>query len=695
MATDMEFHRKNHIAYLLRNLRALPAPYAQNESNCVTLAYFLISSLALLDSLDEVKRDDIIDWVYALQVLPRVPTGGMDPVPGTGGRKSTRGCQQAITDERGAPSPTGVRNDADAAAGSIRSPLPVANESASERAWGTGEGQGGRCGCHDNHGLGRVVSGDATSQEAGTEGDEGGRGDDELSGVMVDIACVGSVGFAEGAGEGGRPGTKLSTNFLSNLPSGCAVDGAAIRGNVRTGAAARGLDKYAGEANQCEENVEGGGMEGIKETGRDREDGDNSIHRDKNSYAETVQEWVGGERPPAEVSAEETPASHSHITGAQPTGDTIPATDGHAGVLGADGRRLTSGLHDMDGINMSGGAAHERDRPVGEWRAWADMADARSLGGFRGSFAMAGALFSPGGAPSTNEGDLPHLANTYAALALLTLMGDDLARVHRPGIARLLGALQHPDGSFSGVSCGGERDLRFVFSAAAVCTLLGSWEGMDQDRAYAFIRRTQSHDGAFGLSPGLESHGGSTYCAVASLALLGRLDEAVAGGPHGIYTPLLATQHTPLVTGGLAASALARWCVMRQTAVGGLQGRINKPADSCYAFWLGASLSLLGAEGLIARDDLRGFLLSCQNEKYGGFSKSPYQAPDLLHTFYSLCGLSLLGNDGLCALDCKLGIPLLGALRLSLFVQNAWLAEVAVDMPGSIVYFIPVEKTNF
>jgi geranylgeranyl transferase type-1 subunit beta len=45
-------------------------------------------------------------------------------------------------------------------------------------------------------------------------------------------------------------------------------------------------------------------------------------------------------------------------------------------------------------------------------------------------------------------------------------------------------------------------------------------------------------------------------------------------------------------------------------------------------------------------------------QKYGGFSKHPGELPDLLHTFYGICGLSLLGQDGLKALDVSLGVPI-------------------------------------
>ena len=40
--------------------------------------------------------------------------------------------------------------------------------------------------------------------------------------------------------------------------------------------------------------------------------------------------------------------------------------------------------------------------------------------------------------------------------------------------------------------------------------------------------------------------------------------------------------------------AIGHWCMQRQ--VGGFQGRVNKDPDTCYSFWVGASLKMLGDE---------------------------------------------------------------------------------------------------
>ena len=64
--------------------------------------------------------------------------------------------------------------------------------------------------------------------------------------------------------------------------------------------------------------------------------------------------------------------------------------------------------------------------------------------------------------------------------------------------------------------------------------------------------------------------GGSTFCAVASLHLMGELDNCFDCKK---------------------LEKLKRWCLVRQK--GGFQGRPNKPVDTCYSFWVGASLKVI------------------------------------------------------------------------------------------------------
>ena len=91
----------------------------------------------------------------------------------------------------------------------------------------------------------------------------------------------------------------------------------------------------------------------------------------------------------------------------------------------------------------------------------------------------------------------------------------------------------------------------------------------------------------------------------------------------------------------------------------GFQGRTNKVADSCYSFWIGATLAMLN---VLQDSDVLGckeFLLQhCQSHgPNGGFCKVPDTYPDLLHSFYSVCWLALVEHPQLKKLDPRLGIP--------------------------------------
>lgn len=211
---------------------------------------------------------------------------------------------------------------------------------------------------------------------------------------------------------------------------------------------------------------------------------------------------------------------------------------------------------------------------------------------------------------------------TYTALCLLVILGDDLSGVDKPAVVAALKGLQRPDGCFDAATCGAESDMRFVYCACAVSTLLNDWSGVDVDAAVAYIHSCQSFEGPFGLRPGQEAHSGSTYCALASLALMGKLDTEL--------------RHR---------DDIVHWLTARQVA--GFQGRPNKLQDSCYSWWVGGALAVLGEARLVSAPHLSAFLVQCQRNKYGGFSKYPRDDfPDILHSYFGLCGLSLLELPG-------------------------------------------------
>lgn len=265
-----------------------------------------------------------------------------------------------------------------------------------------------------------------------------------------------------------------------------------------------------------------------------------------------------------------------------------------------------------------------------------DMED--NKGGFRGSSSN-GAKFSCGN--QANLYDSAHIAMTYTGLLSLVILGDNLDRVNTSAIITSLRKLQLADGSFQAVFHGSENDMRFVYCASCICFILDDWSGMDIDQAITYIRRSQSYDGGIAQGPGLEAHGGSTFCAVASLVLMGKLHEAFSAKE---------------------LDRLAHWCIMRQQT--GFNGRPNKPTDTCYSFWVGATLKLLNMFHLTDKQFNSAFILRTQDSIVGGFAKWPDHQPDLLHAYFGVCGLSLLGEFGLLEMDPALNVSLRSSLHL-------------------------------
>eukprot|EP01137_Pigoraptor_chileana_P008009 Opistho-2@54328 len=265
----------------------------------------------------------------------------------------------------------------------------------------------------------------------------------------------------------------------------------------------------------------------------------------------------------------------------------------------------------------------------------ADPAKNAARCGFRGGTSL-GLPFDPSGeacrgCPHPMDGG--HIAMTYTALACLGILGDDYSRVDRASVVMGLRQLQLPDGSFCTTAEGSENDMRFVYCACVISSMLGDWSGVNVDAVVDYIKRSFGYDGGFGQGPHLEAHGGSTYCAVASLQLLGKLDTALTADER---------------------DRLVRWCLMRQEC--GFHGRPNKLQDTCYSFWIGASLKILGAFEMIDEQANRGFLLRTQSEKIGGFGKHEDSLPDILHSYFGIAAFSLMEMENLSPLNAALNV---------------------------------------
>ena len=198
---------------------------------------------------------------------------------------------------------------------------------------------------------------------------------------------------------------------------------------------------------------------------------------------------------------------------------------------------------------------------------------------------------------SQSDFDKGHLVHTFSALVSLKLLGDDFSRVRRKHLFKYINECQNADGSFRATIDSFEADLRFLYSASVSCYLLEDLQAINKKTAIDFIFSCQNKDGAFGLRPREESHSGATYCAVASLAILGDLDDI----PNKTkLIEFLVNRQVP-------------WDPNREKGnVGGFQGRINKYPDSCYSFWNGATLKILGFEKLLNKESVQPYILNCQ-----------------------------------------------------------------------------------
>jgi prenyltransferase beta subunit len=355
-----------------------------------------------------------------------------------------------------------------------------------------------------------------------------------------------------------------------------------------------------------------------------------------------------------------------------------------------------------------------------------------------------------------------HLAMTYAAICCLIILGDDLTRVDAFAIGSTMKALQLPSGIMMAHGPEAEADVRFLYSALAVIELLQlPASTIDLKTAKDYILSCQAFDGGFGLCPGWEAHGGATYCSIASLGLIAKIQSREHTGADGIggFQSLFCSQE--------AEARAVRWLSMRQRDLqlsdndrlrkmaldlgvatwraqsqtgptisapvppstsldasnsalpsvkstaseqlrdesevaehsdaseqdddddeeederplspkfevmlagpGGLTGRPGKCADTCYSYWVGASLEILRPpmHEYINSEDLHAFVLSCQFPK-GGFCKDCEALPDPMHTYCAIAGLGLSRCPGVQSLD-----PLLG---LSARAAAAWRALYA------------------
>ncbi|VDB92100.1 unnamed protein product [Peniophora sp. CBMAI 1063] len=214
-----------------------------------------------------------------------------------------------------------------------------------------------------------------------------------------------------------------------------------------------------------------------------------------------------------------------------------------------------------------------------------------------------------------------HLIMTYCALLSLAVLRAEYARLDRQGLKQFVGLCQGSDGGFSTQPLTAypyaDADLRMLYCACVICSLLEDWSCINTSAAIEFVRNCRTYEGGYAQTPGGEALGGTSYCAIAALDLL----------------------RVPL--GGRERSQTIRWLMQTQQSDGGFSGRIGKISDACYCFWQVAALDILDARvETLDAEQLASYLASCQHV-YGGIGKAPGEMADPYHTYLSLAVLSI------------------------------------------------------
>ena len=141
-------------------------------------------------------------------------------------------------------------------------------------------------------------------------------------------------------------------------------------------------------------------------------------------------------------------------------------------------------------------------------------------------------------------------------------------------------------GTFAGDGWG-ETDTRFLFCAFICLSLLKMMSLIDVEKAVDHVEACKNLDGAFGISPGAESHSGQVYTCVGALTIAGRLDL-------------------------VDRDRLGAWLSERQLPNGGLNGRPEKLEDVCYSWWVMSAMAMIDRLHWVDAQKLTNFILRCQ-----------------------------------------------------------------------------------
>ncbi|MBW0473929.1 hypothetical protein O181_013644 [Austropuccinia psidii MF-1] len=375
-----------------------------------------------------------------------------------------------------------------------------------------------------------------------------------------------------------------------------------------------------------------------------------------------------------------------------------------------DSNRITFGFFALGSLAILGGLDRLTDDERSDYIHWIYQRWDPDIGGFEGAPKVD--LRVP--RSQDQRLDQPHLTHTYTALLMLALLSlpssqnpmpeSPYRNLDLPKLISFVSSCQRPNGSFGSFPTSPDQDVRFVYCAVAILSMVGAdiSSVINVRATVSFLTSCRRYEGGYGQAPYLEAQGGTTYCVLASLALLNHLEIAldeqeaqqtirwlvdrqveyepqesdeedqdghsssaedvqppnqIAQGSSSEESPsqpqpCLATTH----------SAQDHPPKLVENSAAGFQGRIGKVVDACYSFWCTASLMILSARDASAaqkvvtppsyggqvyynaKPNIK-FLLQCQSNQWGGFSRFPDEHPDVYHTYLALASLSISYGD--------------------------------------------------
>ncbi|KAI5968295.1 CDC43 [Candida margitis] len=245
------------------------------------------------------------------------------------------------------------------------------------------------------------------------------------------------------------------------------------------------------------------------------------------------------------------------------------------------------------------------------------------------------------------EYDYGNISACFFALASLVTLRSDLKRLNRTKIIKYLQKCQVNDGPDKGGFVPffneygfGEPDLRQCYMALLIRKLLLSrgdvQEDIDLESLQKFILSRLSLNGGFSSRVLDEAHLGFTFCAIASLKLLGYPVKDLANTRNWLLHRQISYPESLFSD--------IDYDYFKDSDTGGFNGRENKLGDTCYSWWCSGSLYLMNPKSISLLDipQAENFLLNCtQNTILGGFSSTSEATPDPMHSCLALASLSL------------------------------------------------------